>query len=225
MPVKRAHIIDELQNIAPALTGINHRNVFSVPDGYFEVHFLETVKQVGITNRMTYSAPMEYFDELSARIYTRISEQQLPAATLPMHAPDGYFDTLSTRILEQTKAGDTKVIPFPRRFSIIRYAAAAIVVGIIGLAAFQFMQPKQNKAHLIMASANEIIQKGNYEEVFESLDETEIIEYLSASGEDINSAIIANASTEAELPDVVDYLIDDNTLDDFLKELDIPNIN
>ena len=45
-------------------------------------------------------------------------------------------------------------------------------------------------------------------------------QYLSQNGQDINAALVASSmdNEEGSLPDAADYLLDENTLNDFLKE-------
>lgn len=110
-------IHDELKELSPAVAGIPHVNVFSVPDGYFDrltPRILLHIEQEQLDLRVKpMDVPEGYFDGLADNIMSRIrSEEQLVESTAPAFlqparhinvytVPGGYFDTLGTEIMNK----------------------------------------------------------------------------------------------------------------------------
>jgi hypothetical protein len=140
----RNQILTELQEIAPQLgqQGLS-RIPYGVPSGYFadfpdllmiRIHLESTgytenagreISEIspllsGLRNKVTYQAPEGFFKSL----HTKIPAVDNTTPVVP------FFNSLSgTKSLR-----GKKVIPLPMR--IIRYAAAACIVGLIGIATF-----------------------------------------------------------------------------------------
>ena len=70
-------IYDELNNISPLLAGIEKINVFSIPDGYFDLLSIDILKELN----------------------TNIPEFRNDKLTVP----EGYFESLSTNILNKIR--------------------------------------------------------------------------------------------------------------------------
>ena len=170
----------------------------------------------GIPRDNVLSVPEHYFDCLDAHILFKINDKYAGV-------PDGYFDTLPSEIMNRIRnEKPAKLISVKSTF---RYSVAAIITGLIGLSLFSLLNAPEEKSNLLYAEAKKIINSGKYEEVFKSLTEEEIENYLSAEGHDVQAALVANAAYNKELPDEIDYLLTENTLDDFLKECNIDKIS
>lgn len=159
------------------------------------------------------SVPEHYFECLDAHVLFKINGSYAGV-------PEGYFESLPNEIMNRIRhEKPTKVISVKSVF--LRYAVAAMLTGLLGLTLFSLFNAREEKSTLLYAEAKKIINSGRYEEVFKSLPEEEIENYLSAGGHDVEAALVANAAYNKELPDAMDYLFKENTLDNFLKECNI----
>jgi hypothetical protein len=119
----KENILQELQQISLTVAAISGRNVFTIPDGYFEALANEVLAAVHMANwavvPVPYTVPANYFDGLPAVVMTRIREEELlasrpaldeipgkifaylPASGVknPYGVPAGYFDTLAEAVM------------------------------------------------------------------------------------------------------------------------------
>ena len=116
-------ILIELQTLSPLLAGLQKKNVFSVPDGYFET--LQNTILICL-NEQTETAPLiktkdiptGYFDNLSSSILEKINAHQQENITSEealspliknlqhsniFEIPQGYFENVSSLILDRIK--------------------------------------------------------------------------------------------------------------------------
>jgi hypothetical protein len=269
----------ELKELGPVLASISNRNVYTVPNGYFNKvpvdimqaitgetavssfnssvpqgyfenlagEIMEKIKSGSenesdissslqpLRNAQTYRIPAGYFDALSNNIITSIQhlnaietgESKLLDAVKhinPYHVPAGYFDALPGNI-EAMLPQPAKVIVMRRRATFFNYAAAAVITGILGLSLFSIFDKKQTTTDTgtVMAQADKIIKTNSFDEVLSTVSDADIVSYLQSSGEDVNAAMVASAADGKNLPEEVDYLIDDKTLDKLLLDLNIAN--
>lgn len=195
------HISDELKTISPLLAGIEKINVFSVPEGYF--------------------------DALSNNILLRCDTvSEIAGFTVP----DGYFDGLADQILarirKEESASPTKVVAMPRRRNILRYAAAAMVTGIMATSGWWIVNQTKDQngekaavnAYIKESRKYNSVQK--IEEGIDKIPDEAIISYLEATGTDADNELLANNINEQELPSQTDYLLNEKTLDTYLNEID-----
>ncbi len=85
-------ISEELNNISSLLAGIERKNIFSVPEGYFNVLSMDIFKKINTnssefkTGKLT--VPEGYFENLSASVLNKIkSLQDDPAQELRALSP------------------------------------------------------------------------------------------------------------------------------------------
>ena len=76
------NILNELQTLSPLVAGVSNKNVFSVPEGYFEA----------LSDIITASTKNELI---------------LPKSAETFKVPAGYFDNLSALLLDKIKASET----------------------------------------------------------------------------------------------------------------------
>ncbi len=122
---------EELELLSPALNQISKTNPFTVPDGYFSElpeNVVSGVQAVAFVN-----------EELENLAPWMTALKQKNVYTVPQ----GYFDTLSDTILAKAKHQPAKVISFNFTKRIIRYAAAAVVVGVMAIGAWIMLKPSQ----------------------------------------------------------------------------------
>jgi hypothetical protein len=160
----RDNILNELSLLNSSLTSLAPENVYKVPAGYFEAFaekMLELVKTVpaedsnhltGISKELPYSVPQNYFEGLEERLmqvvreradYQTVQEELESISPLlsslpkqnPYVVPQGYFDSIGER------NAPVKIISITHR-KWFRYAAAAVVIGIVTLGAIFFINGK-----------------------------------------------------------------------------------
>lgn len=247
-------ILNELKGISPTLAEIEKVNVFSVPEGYFvgldekiaTTVFLQQGKKTDFQK-----IPEGYFDSLSSKILLKIKEEEnsaegeIKSISPALHylkeenvfdVPEGYFDDLSSKILSRIKGENTKIISFNSARKWWKYAAAAVVAGIITIFSYQLFntQSPDSSKPLIVASPTmpEYIQLASqYKTVAQinqgiaSLSDDEIAKYLERNTTILDDeALIKNTDTK-ELPTADDYLIDDNALNNYLQKINVESDN
>ncbi|MDB5198365.1 MAG: hypothetical protein JWO92_328 [Chitinophagaceae bacterium] len=242
-------ISDELNNISSLLAGMEKKNVFSVPEEYFNELSINIFKKINTinsefkTDKLT--VPEGYFENLSSSVLNKIkSLQDDPAQELrtlsPMlysiqnenvfRVPAGYFRNLENDILDKviTKP-PTKIIELKKRASIWKYAAAAVVTGAIGVSSLMlFNTSKQSAAGKaddlsVSSSIKTASQFKNEQQVktaIATLSDDEIIKYLEKTGTDTDNEALAAGIDENTLPAPNDYLLDEKTLDTYLNKTD-----
>lgn len=224
-------IQNELKELNSILAGIYNRNVYTVPEGYFDVvpgDILLAIQQKSIEAGDNNSVPAGYFEGLADAIMGKIrsGEDRDEESSLlnglkninVFRVPSGYFDTLATDIITQLPQ-PAKVVVMKKRSSFFNYAAAAVITGIIGLSVVSVFNKKES-SYLIQDNTEiASIDPKNIDEAFSTLTDADIVNYLQKDGQDVNAALVASITDDKNLPDQVDYLTDDKTLDNLLSEL------
>ena len=162
-----------------------------------------------------FQVPEHYFENLSSHILLKIN-----VLSTSKSVPEGYFESLPDILINRIRS-EANVVSIKKQYSFLKYAIAAVVVGIIGLNLFSFFNQQKDERAILLAEANQIIKTQSFDAVFESIPEDEIENYLIASGSDVNAALVANVAYNKELPAEIDYLSEAHTLDTFLEELNI----
>jgi hypothetical protein len=193
--------------------------------------------------------PAGYFDTLSSRILARIKnenteETETESETLSplllslkdknvFTVPAHYFENLSNqirdRVVKSKKEG--KVVSFGAKKQWWKYAAAAIVTGTIFIASLQLFyhnRPANNQG-IITASSKmpDYIQMSFQYKTPEQLDQgiasltdDEIVAYLEKNGSIMDNDLLTTGTDTGEMPAPDDYLIDENTLNNYLNMID-----
>jgi len=245
-------IFNELKGISPAVAAVPFVNVFRVQEGYFAGIGAEL--QARIAADQTYaskdvSVPEGYFDSLATTILQKIRREENVTAAEEMAAlspvisaignaniftvPQGYFEQLNF----STEVKTAKVIKMNPLRSVFKYAAAAVITGLLGISVINLTDndtssvtdnpviqtaSAANTAD-IMKTANDIIQNGSFESEFNTISDTDIQQYLALRGQDVNAALVASSVDDAALPEATDYLLDENTLDEYLNTNNLNN--
>jgi len=126
-------VAEELSYLSPMLNVSSKQMPYSVPSGYFdglEEKFMQSVRKSS-----DYQTAKEELEELSP-LLSGLSKQ------MPYNVPEDYFEHLKELIPANTKS-ETKVVSITTR-KWFRYAAAAIVTGIITITGFLFITQKTN---------------------------------------------------------------------------------
>jgi len=153
---------------------LNTRDLFTVPDGYFEGFAGKLMARIHATEqdmspsgelailspllnsmdrKMPYTLPAGYFAGLAGQVITAsLATEPLPVIDAdqpllnlglenknPYQVPEGYFDGLAATILNRVKVpAVAKLVSFPKQARWLRYAAAAVVIGVISTAGLLF---------------------------------------------------------------------------------------
>ena len=190
----------------------------------------------GLKGINVYQVPAGYFDNLATAIIARINvgvDEEESSTLLDSikginvyQVPAGYFDNLSEAIVSKIEK-PAKVIEMKPRSSFFRYAAAAAITGIIGLSVISVFNKRDTTidpslpAIDVMAKASDILKNNSFDKELSTVSDADLVNYLKESGEDVNAALVASVEEENNLPEQIDYMTDDKTLDNLLNELNI----
>jgi hypothetical protein len=167
---RRKEILDELTDAAPALTGISPQHPFRVPAGYFDN--LAEVILSRVRTEHAGSAKEEL--DLISPLLGGLSKK------MPYSMPDAYFETLtpSVRKAEAADAAPARVVKMFQPQRKFRMAAAAAVIGIIGIASYLFL--REPAANQYATKTDTEVQKELDPKVSE-LTESEIASFVEGS--------------------------------------------
>jgi hypothetical protein len=150
-------IQEELKALNSQLPLDKGPEIYSVPEGYFESFaalMLQKIKAeqvespseeigalspllAGLSKKMPYSVPVGYFSKntegLSALVDDDVPELLQGLKKLPYSVPDGYFENFPELILKKVNPEQAKVISISSSRRWMRYAAAAVIAGVIAI--------------------------------------------------------------------------------------------
>lgn len=238
----RNDILKELREISPALGEIQKVNVYTVPAGYFDgiaQNMLPLIRDeqnslLSSINKQAGNVPAGYFDTLADSILGKIKAQEA-AETYPVldkiskqhvyTVPQDYFETLSAEIVNKATQPQAKVVSMQKRSGWFKYAAAASVVIMLTFGVYKFTSSTNGKMDAVTKEGMAIAKDNKFEEVLTNVTEEDIIQYLQKEGTDVETALVAQTLDVKELPSEEDYLLDEKTLDNFLDNIDIKDLN
>jgi hypothetical protein len=165
----RTNIQSELMELNSSLPFNVEMPVFNVPEGYFESFADEVLARIkgkqavspsneldslspllsGISRKMPFSVPEGYFDEASTSLPGLIHDEQLPevlsgaSKTMPYEVPVGYFKALPQQVVNKVSKPKGRVISFNRNW--MRYAVAAVMIGIVVLSSILYFSSGSNE--------------------------------------------------------------------------------
>jgi len=242
----KTEILDELSAIGPALIPLQGLCVFNVPESYFAQfpdNLLEKVnKPIALQNNIAspFSVPQGYFNNLAETIMGKVAREEdsaeveikklSPALSATgndnvFKVPSYYFTNLAGSIVAQVQT-PAKVVKMKPRSLFVRYAAAAVITGILGLSTFSFFNNRSSNLIVadntaIVATGQQIIASSSFDKILETVSAEEIEQYLTKQGEDVKAALVASSIDSKDLPAADDYLFNENTLNNYLKSLQI----
>lgn len=251
--IEKNEITDELREISIVVASIKKTNVFKVPDNYFEnlaekitVHTLLNGEEK--VSAETLKVPEGYFDNLSEQVLAKIKKEESNTsgefAVLSslkdknvFTVPEGYFENLSETILTKVNQPEAKVIPISRAKSWWKYAAAAVVTGAIAVSSLQifYKSPDMVKDNSVVTEQSglpDYIESSfqyktpqQVDEGIASLSDDEIANYLESSGNLMDVETLSSDVNTSDLPSEMDYLSNDNTLNNYLNSLNASGAN
>ena len=241
----KAEIVNELMEISPLLAGMERINPYSVPAGYFEgldEHLLTLAKVEdhssalrGIAMKNPMQVPSGYFDSLAGSILDKIKaeenpsvEQELRSLSPMLYAmdkvnvfsvPAGYFESLSDDLLNKVSPKEAKIVSFTRSKTIswMRFAAAAMVVGLVGMFSF-FLLNNNNKLDKAVKQGIEYAKNNTFEEVLNKTSDEAIASYLDKTADEADAIQMVASVDQSQLPSEEELMSDEKLLDELLKE-------
>ena len=144
---------EELSFLSPWLSKLPRQMPYSVPTGYFEEPD-ERILQLVRGSNDQHSATEE-LESISPLLGSLKKE-------MPYHVPQGYFESLTNPVAADEKRSPAKVIALGSR-KWFRYAAAAVVRGIVAIAGFMIVKSENQKAEggKVFAKVSKDINKLN----------------------------------------------------------------
>lgn len=240
----RKYIHDELRELNSTLPSHVKEPVFSVPEGYFEnfaASVLMRLKQeeavdsaadelaslspllAGLSKKMPYDLPSNYFSTLSGDVPTLIQEDELPAIlaehpkTNPYDIPMGYFDNLPAQVLSKVAPKQAKVVSF-NRTRWMRVAAAALVAGVIAISGLVYFNSRPSSINpssspeAWIASKLKNISNKDLDSFIESTDATSTEQIAKT-----NSAEVSKMLTDVSVKEIDAFLAQIPTDDEELS--------
>jgi len=210
----------ELNSLSSTLYSIKDKNVFEIPEGYFE-DLPDTI----LSNIKQQAANAEEEIKVLSPVLYGIKNKNV------FEVPAGYFNTTEASMLSKVKPQPAKVVVMHKRTSFFKYASAAMVACIAMLGVYKFVN-KSGGNHttattLTFASLDPAIQTGikmndnQFDQALNNLSDDEIASYLDKNGNYADVPALSSSIDENNLPDAEQYLIDDKTLDNYLKDNDL----
>ncbi|MEO5984747.1 MAG: hypothetical protein ABIP80_04535 [Ferruginibacter sp.] len=243
----REEILNELKMMAPALIPLKVKEVFHVPAGYFNEFPVRLVSFINLDEAHllpvkpgnVMSVPEGYFESFADNLLLKIkspslsAEEELrelsPALSVTGNdniftVPPRYFQDLPGIIISRVNK-PVRVVTMQSRSSFARYAAAAVITALMGLSLFSVF----NKKNAIPATSfiaaiedgQQILKSNSFNAVLESIPYEDIVGYLQENGQDVKTALLAASIDTKELPSADAYITNENTLDNYLNELNL----
>jgi hypothetical protein len=243
-------IIQELQDISPLLARMQKLNVFEVPDRYFTglaekiaAHVLLNQNDIlNFNKKNIQQVPEGYFDTLSEAILSKIKKEEAENNEEDFHTlfpvlqslkdknvftvPENYFEGVSHQIIAKIKNRQpAKVISMKAKWW--KYAAAAIITGVVAIGSLQLFNSHKNNNPIpsYVESSFQYKTPTQIDEGIASLSDDEIIKYLEKYGSIMDNDLLIKDVDVKELPATEDYLIDENTLNNYLEKIDVQSDN
>lgn len=221
-------ILEELHEISPLVANIPRTNPYFIDSDYF---VSVPVSLYGITEvKNPYSVSADYFKNFSASINKKCKEadesNSSPTLDLskqnPFNLPENYFEHFEAQLGNQLK-GNTRQGLLARIGPWRYWSAAACIIGIIGFALFAFLNtgPQKEDWKTSWNEAKKIINEGNFESEFNSINTEVMAAYLTEQGHDVDAAVTACIAEESDQEDELFYLENEKGIEAFLNNTNL----
>ena len=194
--VERLNAKEELEMLSPLLSSISRKVPYEMPANYFSElsdHALGGAKAIDFVN--------EELENLSPLMNSLKGKSVY-------EAPEGYFDTLADQILaEAKKQKPAKVVAFRPVKKIMRYAVAAVVIGVMAISVW-LSQREPGKPSIAK------IENG-----IEAASDEEILNFIQSSEAPLAETVLTS-DDEMSVADMKVMLADvsDKELEQFVNE-------
>ena len=208
----------------------------------YDSALLKTLKGINV-----FIVPTGYFDTLTDSIFSKIgksypenAEEELRQISPMLYSikgenvftvPRRYFESLPDVIVEKVNHNPAKVITMKKRTSWLKYAAAAVVAGIISITSLQIFNGAHNNnsgSSSLPAYVQASFKYKTEEDVdngIAKLSDDDIAKYLVKNGNALDNELLINNTDVSEMPGTTDYLNDANTLNNYLDKIDGKNVS
>lgn len=187
---------DELDFLAPVLNDISRQMPYSVPDDYF----------TGLAESALAGTKQNAGEELEtiSPFLAGLKKET------PYSIPAGYFDRLRLPAKEESQRPSVKVVSITNRHW-FRYAAAAMVIGVMAIAGITIYQNKSGNKRSLVKLENKINK-----EIKNSSDQ-ELNDFLQYTDAGLDGTEKASANTDIESKELLKD-IPDAELKQFIEE-------
>lgn len=200
--LEAADTAEELEHLSPVLSSLSKQMPYVVPEGYFDNLSERMINALKEESHLTAS-------EETASISPLLGSLK---KDMPYSVPAGYFENLAGDIAAKEIATDAKVISITRR-SWFRYAAAAVVTGVVFIAGFLVINKgSRNDAEgQVLAKVSKDVKKMN------DTQKEDLIDFLNAG---MNGTETAQISTDNKSKEIQQLLQDvsEEELKDFQQQ-------
>jgi hypothetical protein len=206
-----ANAHEELEILSPLLSGIGKKTPFSMPAGYFE-----DLSENAMAGAQAIDFVNDELENLSPLMSSLRTKQVY-------EVPAGYFEQLPQQIIQATNAQQpAKVIKVSFTRRVMRYAVAAVVAGIIGIAGYVYQGHNGGGDTIISPPPTQpSIAKADLDSVSDEMLE-KYLENQTAAPAEIAAAATASNNNNVDIAaaDVKDMLADvsDEDLQQYLDK-------
>jgi hypothetical protein len=189
---------EEVGFLSPSLNNISRQMPYVVPPGYFE-GLAENIMNL-VHQSSDYQTAKEELETLSP-LLSGLKK------TIPYSVPEGYFETLG----ENRNRPAAKVISITHR-SWFKYAAAAVVTGVIVLAGFIYFNSRNSVDPVEQPYA--WVKKS-----IKKVDKADIDAFVKLADEELNNqaSVVSNPVKPEEIKELMKD-VSDKEIQDFLDE-------
>lgn len=195
---------EELGHLSTTLNSSTKQTPYTVPTGYFDSLADNILKAVRESN--DYQTAKEELETLSPLLSGLKKE-------MPYSVPAGYFENLTEHIVTKENKPETKVIALASR-KWFRYAAAAVVTGLVVLSGFLFFGKNDSAAEpgsKVMAKITKDIKSMDVDQ------QDDLIDFIDAGLNGKESAQSKKNNKSTEIKDLL-IGISDEELRDFEEQ-------
>jgi hypothetical protein len=221
-------ILEELQEISPLVSNIPRTTPYIIDSDYF-ANVPATL--YGITEvKNPYTVSSDYFQDFTASIYKKckVADENNSAPTLdllkqnPFNLPENYFEQFEAQLQNQLK-GNKRQGLLARIGPWKYWSAAASIIGIIGFSIFTFLNAGSQKEDWKTSwnEAKKIINEGNLESEFNSINAEEMAAYLTEQGHDVDAAVTACIAEESDQEDGLFDIENEKGIEAFLNNTNL----
>jgi hypothetical protein len=202
---------EEMETLSPFLSKLNKKVPYTVPAGYFEElagNVTDGAKAIELVN--------EELENLSP-LMNSLKEQNV------YDVPKGYFDGLAETVLAAAKQQQSaKVVSMKWGPKVLRYAAAAVVTGLIVTAAWLYT----NNTPVIKASEDTVAKET--QNAVKKISDEELVKFIETEDNLVDEPATAiTTNEEIDATDMKEMLADvsDEELQQYVEETTPENNN
>jgi hypothetical protein len=224
----KSAILSELKEISPVVAGVGAGLTYQVPDGYFDglaAAILNRIRTEGLSAREELQTLSPLLGGLSKKSPYQVPQGYFETSSLlaelknkhTYSVPEGYFENLSVNVLNKIhERKPAKVVSMNTSRRLMRYAAAAVVAGVMAVAGwFYFANNSTGNPDTLAANGVEQLSEDS------KISDEEIAKYLEAETIPVVTAAILPENDEMGASDIKEMLSDvsDDELQQYLTTL------